>query len=362
MLSAQSQLPLLIQHVADGQELSSAEIEQAVHDLLEPSIRAAEKTEFLRCLARRGEVPREIANFAIHLRDLAVDPRIDLKRIGGDLLDLSCTGMGSPKTFDVSTAAAFVLAAGEVPVVRQCRLSVSSHYDGVETLRGLGINAVMAPERLRESVETLKIGFVVAPLYYEALDSIQPVLDTLAREKTRTIFNLAAPLINPARSNIQIIGVGDPNLAETYAQALHLMKPKRATVIHGFDTHRLPCMEAMSTLSYSRVAQLHSSGKIETLNIDTDVFNMKKASLADIKDGSPATNVRIIKDLFNGKDKGPRRDFLLLNASMGFALAGKTANMEQGLRKAAEILDGGAALIKLQACRAFQQDKNTNLM
>lgn len=353
MLSAQSQLPLLTQHAAEGQDLSAAEIEQAIHDLLEPSVPMDTKTEFLLCLARKGETAREIADFAILLRDLAIDPHIDLRLVGGNLLDTCGTGADRSNTFNVSTAVAFVLAAADIPVAKHGNRGISSKCGSTDVLEALGIRVEIPPDRLRESVETLKIGFLFAPQYHKAFRIIQPVREALAKQGTRTIFNLLGPLINPARPNIQIVGVSDPAITETYAHVLHLMKLKRATVVHGYGPNMKPCLDELSTLSHTKVTQLHSNGHVETFDIDPAVFNLRKATLADLKGGDPAANAKIIQDLFSNQDQGLRRDFLLLNASVGFVLAGKATDMEVGIQKAAEVLDSGAVLAKLEAYRNF---------
>jgi anthranilate phosphoribosyltransferase len=355
VLSAQSQLPLLTQHAAEGQDLSAAEIEQAIHDLLEPSIPVETKAEFLLCLARKGETAREIADFAILMRDLAVDPHIDIGVLGGYLLDTCGTGADRSNTFNVSTAAAFILAAGGIPVAKHGNRSISSKCGSADVLEALGIKIEMPPDRLRQSVETLRIGFLFAPQYHKAFRAIQPIREHLAKRGERTIFNLLGPLVNPARPNIQIVGVNDPDITEKYAVVLHLMKLTRATVVHGFGPNQKPCLDEMSTLSHTKVTQLHSSGHMETFDIDPAVFNLQKSTLADLKGNDPVTNAQIILDLFSGKDRGPRRDFLLLNTSVGFVLARQATDMEAGIQKAAEIVDSGAAMEKLNAYRAFTQ-------
>ncbi len=357
MLTARSQLFILTQHAAEGQDLTATEIEQVIHDLLEPTIPIETKAEFLLCLARKGETAREIADFAILLRDLAVDPQIDLGLLGGRLLDTCGTGADGAKTFNVSTAAAFILAAADIPVAKHGNRSITSQCGSADVLEALGVNIEMSPTRLCQSIERLHIGFLFAPHYHKTFKMIQPVRQLLAQKGERTIFNLLGPLVNPARPNIQIIGVYDPTLTELYIQILKLMRLKDAVVVHGYDAEKKPCLDELSTIGISKVSQLYSDGGIETFEIDPSMFGFKKATLSDLQGGDAKTNANIIHDLFSEKDYGPRYDFLLYNAAIGFVLAGKAKDLAEGIQHAKEILDSGAALAKLEAFRTFSQTK-----
>lgn len=355
MASVPSQLPLLSQHAAEGQDLTGPEIEQAVRDLLEPDVPIETKTEFLLCLARKGETPQEIADFAILLRDLAVDPHIDIGALGGRLLDTCGTGADNSNTFNVSTATAFVLAAAEVPVAKHGNRAITSKCGSADVLEALGINIEMPVARTCECIETLKIGFLYAPNYHTTFKTIQPVRALLAKQGQRTIFNLLGPLVNPARPNIQIVGVYDPALTETYAHVLHLMKTKRALVVHGFDADRKPCLDELSTLGPSQVSQLHSDGNVETFEVDPVLFNFKAATLHDLQGSTAATNAAIIQRILSGEDRGPRRDFLLYNASAGFVMASLAKDINHGIQLADEVVSSGAALAKLEAFRNFSK-------
>jgi anthranilate phosphoribosyltransferase len=213
MLTAHNQITLLTQHVVEGQELTNAEIEQAIHDLLEPKITLEVKAEFLLGLARRGETPREIAGFAILLRDLAIDPNLNTTALGDILVDTCGTGgSGANKTFNVSTASAFVLAAANIPVAKHGNRAITSKCGSADVLEALGIQIEMPPSKLRDCINQIKIGFLFAPQYHKAFKIIQPVRKYLAEKGKKSVFNLLGPLINPARPNVQIIGVYDPKL------------------------------------------------------------------------------------------------------------------------------------------------------
>ncbi|MBI4025132.1 MAG: anthranilate phosphoribosyltransferase [Verrucomicrobia bacterium] len=353
MLAAFSQLALLSQHAAEGQDLSAAEIEQAIHDLLEPEVSVETKAEFLLCLARKGETPREIADFAILLRELAADPHVDLGLLGGKLLDTCGTGADGANTFNVSTAVAFVLATADIPVAKHGNRAITSKCGSADVLEALGVKIEMSPERMKESLETLKIGFLFAPHYHKTFKAIQPVRQYLAQQGKRTIFNLLGPLVNPARPNMQIIGVYDPVLTDLYAQVLYLMKMKRGLVVHGYGPGNAPAMDELSTIGLSKISQLHSNGNVETFEVDSSTFGFQPATLNDLRGGDAKTNAQIIYNLLSGTDKGPRRDFVAYNASAGFVLAGQAKNIQHGVERAIEILESRGALAKLDAFRHF---------
>lgn len=353
MLSAQSQLPLLSQHAAEGQDLSPAEIEQAIHDLLEPSISLETKAEFLVCLSLKGETAREIADFAILLRDLAIDPHIDIGVLGGKLLDTCGTGGDGVHTFNVSTAAAFVLAAADIPVAKHGNRSIGSKCGSADVLEALGVKIEIPPQRMREAIETLRLGFLYAPQYHKAFKAIQPVREHLAKQGKKTIFNLLGPLINPARPNIQVVGVYDPALTELYAQVLCLMKVRRAVVVHGYAPDGKSGVDELSSVSITKVSQLHSNGSVENHDLDPSTFGLRKGTFDELKGGDAKVNAEIIENLLRGKDTGVRRDFLLYNASVGFVLAGQASDIQHGLARASEVLVSGAAKEKLRAFREF---------
>jgi anthranilate phosphoribosyltransferase len=355
VLTAHSQLALLSQHAAEGQDLTSAEIEQAIHDLLEQNISIETKAEFLMCLARKGETPREIADFAIILRDLALDPGIDIGLIGGKLLDTCGTGADGSNTFNVSTASALVLCAGGIPVAKHGNRSITSNCGSADVLEALGVNIEMSPSKLRDCVEKVKIGFVFAPHYHKTFKAIGPVRAFLAKQGKRTIFNILGPLVNPARPNMQVVGVFDPSITDLYAQVLSLMRTKRALIVHGYSLDKKPCLDELSSFSISKISQLHSNGKIETMEVDSSMFGFQPATIQDLKGGDAKTNAEIIRNLLSGKEQGPKLDFLVYNASVGFVLSGLAKDIPQGIETAREIVKSGDALKKLDELAAFSK-------
>ncbi len=286
-----------------------------------------------------------------------MDPRVDLGLLGGKLLDTCGTGADRAGTFNVSTAAAFLLAAGDVPVAKHGNRSISSQCGSADVLEALGIHIELPPLRVREGLETLGIAFLYAPYYHKTFQTLQPIRQFLAQQGKRTIFNLLGPLVNPARPNIQVVGVYDPALTDLYVQVLALMKLKRAIVVHGFTADRQSGFDEFSTLGISRVSQLHSNGNVETFELDAATFGFRPATLADLQGSDAASNARIIQNLLSGKDDGPRRDLLVYNAAAGFVLASRSSNIEEGIQRALGVIASGAALAKLEACQAFTKGR-----
>jgi len=353
VLTAHNQINLLTQHVAEGQELTPPEIEQAIHDLLEPKISIEAKAEFLLCLARRGETPREIAGFAIILRELAIDPNIDRLALDDILLDTCGTGGDGANTFNVSTAAAFVLAAAGIPIAKHGNRAITSKCGSADVLEALGIQIEMPPARLKECIHEVKMGFLFAPQYHKTFKVIKPVRQHLAEKGKKSIFNILGPLVNPARPNVQIIGVYDPKLTDLYAQVLSFMKVKRAVVVHGYDSDKKRCLDELSTLGLSKISQLHSSGKIESVEIKASSFGFKPTTLKELQGGDAKANAQIIENIFAGKDTGPKCDLVTFNSALGFVMAKKAKDLHHGLKQAQEIISSGAALEKLNALRKF---------
>lgn len=353
MLTSHNQISVLTQHVVDGQELTASEIEQAIHDILDPKIAVEAKADFLLALARRGETPKEIAGFAILLRDLGLDPAIDLNVFNNLLLDTCGTGGDGANTFNVSTAVIFVLAAAGIPVAKHGNRAITSQCGSADVLEALGVPIEMSPARLRECLYQLKIGFLFAPHYHKTFKVIQPVRKYLAEQGKKSIFNLLGPLVNPAKPNVQIVGVFDPKLTDLYAQVLSYMKIKRAVVVHGYDSEKRPCLDELSVLGVSKISQLHTSGKIESIEIKAESFGFKPCTLKDLQGGDAKTNASIIETLLAGKEHSPRRDILLYNAGLGFVMAKQAKDLHDGVKKADEVLSSGAALAKLNEFRNF---------
>jgi anthranilate phosphoribosyltransferase len=348
----------LIKKVQKKEEVSSIELEQLVADLVDPEITIDEKAAFLVAFQERGETSREIADLAAILRSLALDPRVDIKLLGGLLLDTCGTGGDRMNTFNASTAAAFILASANLPVAKHGNRSITSQCGSADVLEALGINIEMPPETVQGALEQTQFAFLFAPAYHKIFKTLQPLRQYLAQKGLRTVFNILGPLINPARPNIQVVGVYEPHLTEKMGEALKHMGLMRAVVVHGYTNEAKDAgLDEFSNLGPNRLGQLHSSGTLETIELDLSVVGLKPAMLEELKGGDHISNAAIIEGILKGEIQGAQREFVLFNASAGLVLGNLATDLKDGIAKAAEEIDSGRAWKKVEQVRAFTRSQ-----
>jgi len=348
----------LIKKVQKKEEVSSIELEQLVADLIDPEIDIEQKIAFLAAFSEKGETSREIADLAAILRGLAIDPRVDIKLLGGLLLDTCGTGGDRMNTFNASTAAAFILASANLPVAKHGNRSVTSQCGSADVLEALGINIEMPPETVQPALEQTQFAFLFAPSYHKIFKTLQPLRQALAQKGQRTIFNILGPLINPARPNIQVVGVYEPPLTDKMGEALKHMGLMRAVAVHGYtDESKSAGLDEFSNLGPNRLTQLHSSGKLETIEIALPVVGLKPATLEELKGGDHISNAAIIEGVLKGEVQGAQRDFVLFNASAGLVLGNLATDLKDGIAKAADEVDSGRAWKKVEQVREFTRSQ-----
>ena len=326
--------------MANGCALTPAEIGAAVAALLAPEISDDTKAEFLTALASKGETAEEIAAFARELRDRAVDPGFP----AGKLLDIVGTGADGANTFNISSCTMFVAAAAGVPVAKHGNRAVTSKCGSADVLAALGARIELPVEAARRCLTETGITFLFAPLYHPAFKAIAPVRKQLAARRQRTIFNILGPLVNPARPTHQLIGVCDRALVPKFADVLRLLDVKHALVVHGDG------LDELSTRGVNAVAELWC-GKIELTERDFRVpatlWRVLPVKPEELAGGDPATNAGIVREILSGKDRGARRDIVLLNAAATLVVAEVADTFEQGWQRAADLIDTGAASDRL---------------
>ena len=331
----------LTTRVAKGFALSEAEVAGAVAALLRPEVADEAKAEFLTALALKGETAAEIAAFARELRTRAVDPVFNAPK----LLDIVGTGADLAHTFNISSCTMFIAAAAGVAVAKHGNRAITSKCGSADVLERLGVRIEMSPADARHCLTETGITFLFAPLYHPAFKIIAPVRKQLAARRQRTIFNILGPLVNPARPTHQLIGVFDRSLVPKFAEALRLLDLKHALVVHGAG------LDELSTLGVNTVAELWH-GKVELTERDFRVpatlWRVLPVKPAELAGGDPATNAGIVREILSGHDRGARRDIVLLNAAAALVVAEVVDNFEQGWQRAAELLDSGAALDRLE--------------
>jgi len=297
---------------------------------------------FLMGLKMKGESIDEIAGFARGMRAAARTIAPDVR---GTLVDTCGTGGDIYNTVNVSTAAAIVTAAAGIPVAKHGNYAITSKSGSADVLKELGIRIDFEPEDVKECIEKVGIGFLLAPVFHPAMKRVAAPRRELG---VRTIFNILGPLTNPAGASAQIVGVFDPSLCETVARVLMKLGSKRAMVVHGNG------MDEISNISETRIASLED-GKVLTYTVEPEDFGFARATISDVAGGTPEENARDIISIFEGQD-GPKRDIVVLNSGAAICVSGEVSDLKSGIKRAEDVIDSGAALDKLRAFARFAGD------
>lgn len=285
---------------------------------------------FLMALRAKGETVDEIAGFAQAMREKMVTiqletPAIDMCGTGGDALG----------TFNISTAATFVIAGAGVHVAKHGNRSMTSKSGSADVLQALGISIDKSVKESSEDIENIGLGFMFAPAYHPAMKHAIGARKALA---TRTVFNILGPLCNPADVKAQAMGIFHPELTEVQANVLKALGSTDVMVFHGRDG-----LDEISTTTTSKISQMQNGNNVNTFEFDPSKLGLNWVSLNELQGGEPKENAEIIKSILNGKI-GPKRDIVLLNAAAGIVVGGKAQNLKEGLVKATESVDSNAAL------------------
>jgi anthranilate phosphoribosyltransferase len=297
---------------------------------------------FLVALRMKGETSDELLGFARAIRENVT--RVDPVLNGERLLDTCGTGGGDgPATFNISTVAAFVVAGAGVRVAKHGNRSFSSACGSADVLEELGVNCGLTPDQCGQAIRELGIGFLFAPLLHPAMKFAQPARQEL---KMRTVFNLLGPLVNPAGASTQLIGASSPRAAELIATALTGLAPERAFVVHGSDG-----LDEITLTGPTSVFEIQGDRLTQSEWTPAD-FGVRTSSGESLAGGDRAMNAAIAKSVLEG-ERSPRRDIVLMNAAAALVVSGKTDSLLAGMHLAAQSIDSGAALGKLNSLRSF---------
>jgi len=340
-----------LSRLESGGDLSRDEAEGIMEELLEGRLAHTEIVSLLTTLRAKGETVEELVGFARAMRSRAYRAHggnRDEQGARAPLVDTCGTGGDGGGTFNVSTAAALVVAGAGVRVAKHGNRSFSSRSGSADVLEALGLNLSAPPERAMESIERVGIGFLFAPVMHTAMKHAMA-----ARREAggRTVFNLLGPLTNPAGANAQVIGVPAPALVGKLGHALAELDVQRAFVVHGIDG-----IDEVSLSAETEVADVrpHSVQRYRISPVDFGVAPAQREGLAG---GDAAENAEMIRRILEG-ERGPRRDFVRVNAAVALVAAGRAVDFAEGARLAAEAIDSGAARAKLQTMVAFSHSDN----
>jgi anthranilate phosphoribosyltransferase len=323
----------LIAKGASGASLTEAEASEAFEQIFSGDVAPAQIGAFLMALRVRGETIDEITGAvrAMRARMLRVEAparAIDIVGTGGD-------GHG---TYNVSTLAALIVAACGVPVAKHGNRAASSQSGSSDVLALLGVRIGLAPAEVEACIREAGIGFMSAQTHHAAMRHVAPVRAELG---VRTIFNLLGPLANPAGVKYQMLGVFAASWLEPLAQALRNLGSERVWLVHGADG-----LDEASTTGPSFVTALER-GVIRSFQITPEAAGLPRASLADLKGGTPAVNAAALRAVLAGQ-KSPYRDIALFNAAAALVVAEKAEDLRDGVAKAAAAIDEGRAADTLQ--------------
>jgi anthranilate phosphoribosyltransferase len=340
----------ILHKVGTGGDLSRGEAEAVMEELLEGRLAQADIVGLLTMLRSKGETVDELVGFARamrrHVRPVNFGEAAAEASLGElPLVDTAGTGGDNCGTFNISTAAAFVIAGAGVRVAKHGNRSISSRSGSADVLEALGVNLVNASGRAGETITRIGIGFLFAPAMHTAMKHAMA-----ARREAggRTVFNLLGPLTNPAGAKVQIIGVPAPALVEKIGHALAELEPKRAFVVHGVDG-----LDEISLSDETEVADVRPHA-VQRYRVAPEDFGVARGPREALTGGDAAENAGIIRRILRG-EAGPRRDIVRINAAAALVAAGMAADFREGAERAAEAIDSGAARAKMEALIEFSQ-------
>jgi anthranilate phosphoribosyltransferase len=288
----------------------------------------------------KGESVDEIAAAASVMRELSTKVAT---LASPHLIDTCGTGGDGIQTFNVSTVSALVAAAAGAKVAKHGGRSVSSSCGSADVLEALGVNVNLTPAQVASAVEEIGIGFMFAPNHHSAMKHAAPVRRELG---VRTLFNLLGPLTNPANAKRQIMGVFSPALTVKLAQVLQQLGSEHVLVVCGADG-----MDEISFTGDSHIAEL-KNGQVTEYTINPAQFGLPLHTLASIQIDNAEQSKAMILAVLNG-ELGAARDIVLLNAGAAIYVAGLADCLAAGINKAAEVIDQGLALAKLNALQQY---------
>jgi anthranilate phosphoribosyltransferase len=333
----------VIRKVVDSRNLTEEEAGQAMAEIMNGEATPAQVACLITALRMKGETVDEITGFVRVMREKS----IKIKTEHDGVLDTCGTGGDKLDTFNISTAAALVVAGAGTPVAKHGNRAASSNCGSADVLESLGVKLALSAGQIGECIDSVKIGFMFAPSMHPAM---KHAVGPRKEIGVRTVFNILGPMTNPAGAKRQLIGVFAPQLCEIMANVLKNLGTERAMVVHGLDG-----LDEISTIGPTRVSELRD-GCVRTYEVRPEHFGISTACPGCIAGGESIEECgRILTGALRG-EKGPRRDIVCLNAGAALAVAGRAEDLRDGMRLAAQAIDSGLALQALENLKAFTQE------
>lgn len=316
-------------------DLTYDEAYTVMNEIMSGETSPTQNSAFLAALSTksaRAETTDEIAGCAAAMRDHATQVKT-----GMDVFEIVGTGGDNAQSFNISTTAALVAAAGGVKVAKHGNRAASSLSGTADCLEALGVNIQQSPERCVELLKEVGMCFFFAQKYHTSMKYVGPIRKELG---FRTVFNILGPLTNPGRPTMQLLGVYDEYLVEPLAQVLVNLGIKRGMVVYGLDK-----LDEISLSAPTKICEIRD-GWFRSTTIAPEDFGFERCTKDDLKGGTPAENAQITRDILAGA-KGHKRNAVLLNAGASLYIAGKADTFADGVKLAAELIDSGKAAATL---------------
>ena len=327
-----------IQKVVDGHDLTERETVDTMNEIMSSEATSAQVASFITALRIKGETIEEITGAARVMREKST--KVHTKH--PFVVDTSGTGGDGAHTFNISTTAAFVVAGTGIPVAKHGNRAISSRSGAADVLKALGVNIEIGPEQIGACIDDVGIGFLFTITLHSAMKyAIAPRQEV----GIRTIFNALGPLTNSAGAQAQVLGVYALTLTEPLAHVLKNFGAQCAFVVHGRDG-----LDEITTTTTTQVSEL-VDGEVNTYTLDPTELGIPTVQPSDLKGGTPEENAEMTLSVLRG-EKGPKRDIVLLNAAAAIVAGGKAEDITAGLAVAAESIDSGWALEKLEGLKA----------
>jgi anthranilate phosphoribosyltransferase len=322
----------ILEKLAQRQDLTPREARDALQAIINGKVEAEQTSAFLLGMRAKGETIKEFTAFVRVMREAAISPQVEVE----GAVDLCGTGGDNSGTFNISTAAMFVVAGAGVPVLKHGNRSISSKSGSADVLEALDIVATLQKEQIEEVFNETDMAFMFAPNFHPAMKHVMPARQILG---IRSFFNTMGPLLNPAGVKRQVVGAFDKRTARQIAEILADLD-----VTHVYSVHARDGLDEFSLSAPTFVYELQNGQVDEQEPFDSASLGFNPAGLQQLQGGDAFYNADIIRSVMEGNAEGPQRDIVLLNATFGIHVSGKTETLEDAKKMAIESIDSGAAM------------------
>jgi len=323
-----------IYKLANKEDLTYEMAEGVMDEIMSGKASEVQMSAYLTALSMKGETIDEITASAVGMRAHGTKLEHDM-----EALEIVGTGGDGSNSFNISTTAAIVIAAGGAYVAKHGNRAASSKSGAADVLEALGVNIDIPPERSSELLKELHICFLFSQKYHTAMKHVGPIRKELG---IRTVFNILGPLSNPAETSMELMGVFDGELVEPLAQVLGKLGVNRGMVVYGKDK-----LDEISMCAPTSVCEINN-GKFTSYELTPEQFGYDRCDKSDLVGGTPEENAEITRRILDGREQGPKRQAVCLNAGAALYITDRASSIEDGVRMAERLIDDGLAAEKLE--------------